>query len=1163
MKTPRYYQLALLILLAILQISLVSSIDINDLECDAILQCDDKGVSWGSGATLVCNGSTQDAPDTEEVTVTEVRVTGYCDVGDDASDCVEVQTDNYEETSDGTVYLGSGFDRFGGITVCCDFAETTAYRLGIVNDYNSDRSSYISREWSVIDSDDNILDACPTDTYNPVDITQTSDLSTFNISFMPLAHDYDQWVEPNFDVSSIWSVGDYYLQDYDDTKAYQDILRDQIIDRVGTYSWDLYDIFAFTPNEHQIEDIFDTELDYLKDSCESYSMTGCTSTTSTAFECTAGTGVNIKSDLKKFLNTYFNLYKTPLIAQLGHEWCFGPTSSSCFTGTNYWEVLYGIEGDYVLTYQGMRGFTKRPISRIQSDWVLNDYDAVMDICESDADLRLSMAKFGAGGQTNYRYDSVLDTYALVKGETYWWGYYNDETTVVTTDSLFRFDWTNDASWNTDYSDQSETEGLHPNVIDTSSSTSQLTLLGETWGKGGTNQETKNYRIYDNAFVNYDLQGTYTSSVYTDDIVFDPFGTSYYDIGQLDYVCLDVTQDGIYDYVWRVTSGVTEDCATDGTTTFYIDTNLYDNTFTITSSDVSDTPGLYDFNLMLGIDLINSSNYYRISTHEYTFTAPEVDAQISFKTSYINIPAGTLITYDLSDTVIDLNPSYVCYDIESDATWDQCAKVGGGTASSCGGITCTSSSNPLTYEFSIDYADVLSVANEYLVAYVEDEYGYNDQDSAIYDFNEPSTVANINRISPESWTVSRDSDLIFDMSTSNFDADIFQTCYDYDVDGVWESCFSKDGTDPYCGIGSCTLNLNPEDFDETIEFSDVGLGTHSLGYYAIDVYGFYNSDAINYFYRDYYDNVADIRRVAGSIEIGNSIDEFGYLIFNLGNSIVENEQYVCYDYTTDGTYDQCYSNTPSDSKCGISCDYFATPSEANIQIDYFKVSEFGAQTLTGLLNNGDTTSLDTEAYFIFDGAVVNEYDAVIVSTDFDSDINDDFRIDIEDIDFSFNTTEFSFFEWTAIDSNYTAEPEFSCWGNNLQGLYDTCYQIGGGYNAYCGIDCYDTEWYDIYSIGEDLGFESDKIYEVYLVIGNSNTSEFDSVTYEFLMNPLSEEEQLAVESFPVIIVTAIATVLIVVLALFILLFGTTVLSVLGIALLGSLFSNEEKEKEKEN
>ena len=141
-----------MLLVITLQVN-VNAININNADCDQIVQCDAYGYAW-SGSDLVCDTSTQNSPDTEEVMTTYARIADYCNVGDSSSDCIDIGFDFYEELSDNNIYHGNGYDRFGGISVCCDYGDTTVWSYGFINDFNSDRQNPISREWSIIDSSD-------------------------------------------------------------------------------------------------------------------------------------------------------------------------------------------------------------------------------------------------------------------------------------------------------------------------------------------------------------------------------------------------------------------------------------------------------------------------------------------------------------------------------------------------------------------------------------------------------------------------------------------------------------------------------------------------------------------------------------------------------------------------------------------------------------------------------------------------------------------------------------------------------------------------------------------------------------------------------------------------------------------------------------------------
>ena len=1125
----------LLILFAIILAVNVSSASVSNFNCDQIKQCDAYGVGWDSSANLVCNNANQDNPDTEEVIVTSIRVSGLCDPGDNITDSVDWDINFYEELSSGEIYHGNGHDRFGGITTNCEFGENSVTKYGFINDFNSDRESYIERQWSVIDSSDITYDSCPTDTYNPQDITQTVNLNTFNISFLPLAHEFDQYVEPQFDGATIWNIQDYYLRNATDTYTYSDTIKEYVQDYEGQESWDIYDIFGFA-QEQTVKDVLDYDIEYIKDSCTVYEMTGCTNTGSTSFSCTAGTGVNIKTDLQLFFNTFFEKYKTPLIMQLGHTWNYGSTLSTTFSGYYYWETAYGIKDSNVLTYQGMRQYTNRTLSRIQADWTLNNYDAVFVVCEDDADIRVLMSETDDLGSHTYDYDTVLDQYDLIKGEEYYFGVYNDEIDVVTSDSLFRFDWSNDGSWDIDWSDQHETEGLLSTAINTTVSTSELTLDAETWGKGGTDSTLTKYRVYNNPYISFTPDADNVAPI-SGNINVDVFGTGFYDLGIMDYYCIDYTSDGVYDEVYRLSSFVNYNCTTDAFSIINTDSNLYDNSLDVASSDYLQTPGSYTLTIKGGINLKNSANYTRAVTYPVTWNTPDTTAQITLTSNSWNPYNAESLTFDLSGSTFTNDIFSVCYDYDYSTGYDQCVSKDG--TNNCGIAMCIINQNPEDYELGFGFTYNSDFTTHDIYGKAWDIYDFSGFDVQTYQYRAPIIAPIINWLSTYT-SVIKTSDITFDTQGSTSENPIVSICMDIDNDNSNEQCESDYET------------------DFTIQYSDVSdFNTHDVSITILDNQG-YSEEIIEQFsFRDIY-NTAGLRRVSGSVTIGDYINETGWLVFDGANTVSENEHFSCFDYTNDGIYDKCFSNVGVESQCGISCEYNPFVLSADINLSYDVLNEFGDFTLKLLIDNDATQSFDTYDYGIFLDSPDKWYLPKIVSTDNDDDVNDDFIIDtLDQISLTEDIPDDKLweFEWTSLYSDYLYEPDFSCWGNSITGDFEACYHLGGGYNKFCGINCTDQPWFYQYVVNSSLPYDKNSGYGVTLILGSLDRNVASYTTETFRFNPPVQQDVDVMRSFIIVSIT-IFVILIFILGILL----VTVILVPSV-FLGFIFRNFRNKKNK--
>ena len=276
--------------------------------------------------------------------------------------------------------------------------------------------------------------------------------------------------------------------------------------------------------------------------------------------------------------------------------------------------------------------------------------------------------------------------------------------------------------------------------------------------------------------------------------------------------------------------------------------------------------------------------------------------------------------------------------------------------------------------------------------------------------------------------------------------------------------------------------------------------------------YYNTIAINLHYSDWGSHIANLTSI---------------IQYNLAGSTVENKTHVCYDYTTDGTYDVCYSQASSYSACGLSCTQVPDVLTANIQIDFATIGAVGDFTLTALSYNGQSTVNDTQDYVIFYEDPVYVTEAVISPTDYDDDLNDDFIINLQDYqNLSMNITNETTwnFIWSSSDSLLGEdEINFACWKTNLDSEWDVCYMEDGGYNPYCGMNCTDAPWYNYYNI-DNSNYISEYSYYVTLYVGNLNTSSGALSTQEFIFNPITAEEDAAVKMYVVVAVAAFIGVL---------------------------------------
>ena len=1091
----------LLILFVIILLGNVNAININDIDCRDIIQCDSSSSEWDSG-NLICVDSSASNPDTEEIIVTDIEIVGFCNATDTSSDCIDFESDFYEELSSNEVYHGNGYDRFGGITRCCLYNDTTVNRYGFINDFNSDRLNPISREWNMIDSDDNILDSCPTITYDPQDISQTTDLATFNISFKPFNHEYDQYVEPQFEVATIWAIQDYFLRNATNSYLYSDQIKEWIQSERGTFSFDIYDIFGFA-NILNLENVLEDEIEYIKDECTVYTMTGCTSITSTTFSCTANTGVNVKSDTAGFLEAFFNKYKTPLLMKLGHEWCTTDSTPECFTGSHYFETALGILNDNILTFQGMRQFTTRDISRIEGDWVINDYDGLFVICD-DAEATQSISYHSVEGTDTHNKES--DSYVFIKGETYYITPANNEVDVVTDDDLVHFDWTNNGGYDTEWEEIDDVAGVKE--FPTTSTTSSSTFLTQVWGKGGTHAISNNYRVYD-PYVNPDTEPLtgYTWSAYAGDdkIKFTPFGSSFTDTDKINYFCIDFNGNGTYDTAFVTDSSVSVSCTgiTSGDITVSSSySSLLNEEFTIygslTTTSLLDNDEYnaeidsYQMTIKYGMDLYSASDYARLQYINYEITAPEENPIITAETVYDwNPNIYQNITFDHSDSEYDNDIIGICIDIEDDGTYDECIAKDvnlGEISSECGSpygasVDCIDGGNsPENYDIKITYSDINNLNENTILSSLIAEYQYGtylDDDTQDYQFKTPDFDTQINLIYPDNWTTYfHNGTIYFNSSNSDTYLGIEYICFDYNTEdyntSVYNKCYSKDGTG-YCGLSSCEVSTSPEDEIEYLNSSNYGYWTP---------FGF-NIDITNATGKTSYMNIlfSDIDGHNVTLEqsyiISRPIVDLGYYvldanptqdqnyIFNISGSMSENGlggfclssktwglcdciiNSEAINLTTEITLDEC-------SRLNI-IDWNRTTDEEslksyNYNIDWYSVNNFNEQSYQ-----------------------LTVYDMSLLNSDFFTPIHFTFQELSNEAEIKWKGSSCGFFYditnascdiyYNLEDSN-TDNTQYVCWDYQNDTIYDKCISLDG--IGKCGLPTCDTYAYPLnYTISINL------------------------------------------------------------------------------------------------
>ena len=1014
MKKQRIQLYLLSLLLAIIIAVSANAVDINDVDCDEIIQCDAYGSEWDSGHR-VCVNAEQDTPYTEEVHVATIRFADYCNSTDTSSDCIDISLDFYETTSDGT-YAGDGWGRFGGVTKCCTFGETTVSSYGLINDFQPDTT--ITRRWSIIDEDDTAYDSCPTDTYNPIDITQTTDLDTFNISFLPFNRYYDQYSEPGFDQSTAWGILDYFANSESTTRSRYDEIKTGLQEETGNWTsdWDPFNIFSFA-DYSEVDDYLDSEL---PTDCDSYEIR-CTNPVSTSSLCTANTGVNVMADTEGFLEAFFEKYKTPIGMQLSHEWCYGETLSNCFRGYYYWELAYGIKDSDVLTYQGSRQFTKRTITRIEDDWEINDFEGVYITCSGGSNSELEIkydSKFSGIYSLSEEDLGNGNQFILIKDEHYPLYPNNaEESDFTTSDDLVRYDWTDNGIFDTDWEEITDVEG---DLFDTSSTTSLEDIEVQVWGKGGKHSITKQYRVYD-PFVNPDIELISSSwSTYFGDgeIEFTPFGSSYSDLDKIDYFCIDWEDDGDFDVLWSY-GAVTFNCpgitaGEEFSASSYA--HLISQDFTIDYGVYAlNGAGSYDMRIRYGMDLKYATDYARDSVASYVITTPDANAEFKLNAGYSWNP--TLledIIFDLDASIFENDIDCLCLDYNHSSGYDICIADNHATdnecVTECSLVSCTVLSTPERYDFNITYSDFNTLDALQMKARVFDDFGTNGIEYQAFQFRFPDNDVNIK--------------------------------YEYQTGGF---------------VGYVPqINLN-----ETI-------------------------------------------------------------VYSINDSVVENEKYVCYDYSTDGIYDICYSNAVSDNQCGLSCVYVADIKEGLLNVSYGKVGKVGSLTLTAFLYNNYTNSTDSVDYIISDQNVTSMINPVIVSTLEDDDINDDFVINYKDwnnlkADLPENKTWY--FEFSAVNSDIIgglSVINFTCWDEYDDGIYDKCYGQEIICFQYCGINTSSENIFTTFIVNQS-GKDNKIVYTVKLLIGSVNKNLFGYSKAEYWFNPPTQKDVNAMRFFIVLIV----------------------------------------------
>ena len=954
MKNSRILLYLLYLFLAITLLESVSAIDLGAVDCEAIVQCDSDGTEWSSG-TRICSGASQDTPDTEEVTVTSVTIDIGCEAGDDSGDYYDLASDYYETASTGT-YHGSGVERFGTFSVDCRYATRTVWTTSIINDFNSDFE--ITREWNIRDENDTILDDCVTDTYNAVDLTQTEDLDTFNVSFLPFNRAFDQFSEPGFAHSTVLSNLDYWDNSETISRARYDVIKGYIqIEEGPWYSdWDIFNITSFG-RYNDIDNILDV---YLPSDCTANELY-CTSDTSTSSLCTAGTGVNIIDDTEGFFNAFFKKYKTPIMMQLSHEWNYeydGGIPDS-FTGYYYWETAYGIDNSNILTFQGMRQFTNRTISRLETDWLGNNFAGVYVTCsggsESFLDIKydsqneglytLSQEDLGSGSQ-----------YVFIVNESYYLYPENlEDADFTTSDDLVKYDYTDDGSFDTDWLDIDDVQGVQ---FLTTNVTSLENMEVQVWGKGGKHSILPKYRVY-NPTINPDVQllpGSTWSTFYGDgEIEFTPFGDSFSDIDKIDYFCIDYEDDGNFDVSWSINSA-TINCAgiTAGeknSATSYA--NLISKEFSIDYGVYSlNGVGSYDMRVRYGMEFKNRTNYARDSVAPYSITIPDVNPGIlEISTTSWNPNLLENISFGLSGTDSDNDVRCICIDRTNDNIYDECVDSTHATdnpcaeplTAGCGLSSCTVDANPESYAFDIEYLNVNHTNGTNIKARVYDEFNYDEVDFQGYQFRNPTNNAGIkfeysigNYVGE---SVSVNGSLVYSLNNTVSDV-LGYACYDLTNDGTWDECYSN-GAGSYCNL-TCT-DVSPTGVTEAlveISYDIIGSfgtfqikGLHNDGYSNSTDLRYYNIDPSPGFLNiiississdddkndDFKIDLRDFSNIGNNSEL-NKTWYFGFTSIHTTMADGTYPDFSCWDSEYDSGWDVCYGNN---SVCVLYCGLNAT------------------------------------------------------------------------------------------------------------------------------------------------------------------------------------------------------------------------------------------------
>jgi len=962
----------------------VNAIDTSQIDCDQIVQCDEDGTEW-SGANRVCSGSSEDTPETEQVTVTSIRIDIGCEVGDDSGDSIEMAS-NFYETASSNTYHGNGVDRFGLSTYTCDFGAGTVWATSFINDYNSDYT--ITREWSVLDENDDELDSCPTDSYNPIDITQTEDLDTFNMSFLPLNRNFDQYSEPGFDQSSILANLDYW--DNSETLSrtrYDEIKASLQNEDNGTSSWDIFNIFSFADYTH-VDNVLDVELPSDCIANELY----CTSPTSTATICTAGTGINVRADSEAFFHAFFEKYKVPILMQLTHEWYYeNDGNPSSFTGYYYWETAYGIDDSTVLTFQGMRQFTNRTITRVDDDWSVNAYRGVYVTCSggSQADLDIKYDSANEGLYTLPQEDlGSGDQYVFIVNESYYLYPDNlEDTDFTTSDDLVQYDYTDDGSFDSGWLEVSDVQGVQ---FLTNSITSLQNMEVQVWGKGGKHSILPKYRVY-NPQVNPDIQllpGSSWSTFFGDgEIEFTPFGDSYSDIDKINYFCIDYDDDGDFEVLWTFGT-VTANCAgITGGESFSAGSynDLTTQEFTIDYGVYSvNGVGSYNMRVRYGMDFKSRTDYAVDSVAPYEITTPDINPVFDETSATAWNPSFLQnLTFDLSDSTPDNNIRCICIDRTNNGTYNECVDSTHATDNpcadslpiGCGLSSCNVDSDPDSYEFRIEYSDVNSLDPQNAKARVFDEFLFDDTEFQGYQFRSPTNNAGIKFEYgiPDIFvgeSISVNGSLMYSLNNTIFDV-IGYVCYDLTNDGIYEHCYSN-GAGNYCNLTCTDVSPTPV--------------TEALVEVSYDIIGSFGGFQIKGLHNDGYTNSTDIRNyyidpspgflniVISSIEsdddrnddfiidlrdfvnIGSNNElnktwEFGFTSIHTTMADGSYPDFACWDSLYPSGWEVCYGNN---SVCN---EYCSLNSSSSVWYDTFYVNStningsnyVGIRTGNGRLN----------------------------------------------------------------------------------------------------------------------------------------------------------------------------------------------------------------------